>query len=135
MRRAQIGHDAAIHAGNLPQAGVCAATRHTLRPSIQTGHQLGGHQTGSGREQRTRLSQQLFAVALLSACTLILAYAATLSGAPLGWVAAWALSAIAGAVGAFVLIRSGWSLRFADPALTLWQMATSLALASAPLLA
>lgn len=81
---------------------------------------------GSGREQRTRLSQQLFAVALLSACTLILAYAATLSGAPLGWVAAWALGAIGCAVGAFALIRSGWSLRYADPALTVAQMATSL---------
>lgn len=82
---------------------------------------------GSGREQRLRLSQQLFAVALLSACTLILAYAATLSGAPTVWVAAWAIAAITGAFGAFALIRSGWSLRFADPSLTLWQMGTSLA--------
>jgi diguanylate cyclase (GGDEF)-like protein len=82
---------------------------------------------GRGREQRTRLSQQLFAVALLSACTLILAYAATLSDAPTAWVAAWAVSAIASACGAFALIRSGWSLRFTDPSLTLWQMGTSLA--------
>lgn len=86
---------------------------------------------GSGREQRTRLSQQLFAVALLSACTLIVVYAATLSGAPWPWVTGWALTANAVAFGAYGLIRSGWSRRSADPALTAWQIASSLLFAAA----
>jgi len=81
---------------------------------------------GSERVQRLRLSQQLFAASLMTAAVLILVYAATLSDAPMPWVLSWALLAIGGAFGAYGLIRSGWSEHFADPALTAWQMASSL---------
>lgn len=85
---------------------------------------------GTERVQRMRLSQQLFAVALLSCCVLVMAYAAMLSDAPWPWVIAWAATAVGCAFGAYGLIRSGWSQRFADPALTSWQIASSLLFAA-----
>src|SRR6218665_1108832 len=74
--------------------------------------------------QRLRLRQTLLAMARMGLCVPMLHYAASLDGArppgPRIWV--WTAFSVGGMVMAYLAIRSGWSLRLADPSLTMWQM-------------
>lgn len=74
---------------------------------------LGDHST-----LRLRVSQQLLAGALMFACSLILVYAANLGSVPMRWLGPWLLLTWAAPLLGYVLIRSGWSTRWSDPALT-----------------
>ncbi|MFT3818949.1 MAG: GGDEF domain-containing protein [Rubrivivax sp.] len=72
--------------------------------------------------QRTRLVQAAMvtlALAALALALLLLALAGQASLRPVLW---WALLAPGGALLLFALVRSGWTRRFEDPALTLVQM-------------
>jgi diguanylate cyclase len=85
---------------------------------------------GRDRLQRLRLSQQLLAAALMVACSLILIYAGSLAGADWRWMAAWGSTTVLCQVLIYALIRSGWSMRLADPSLTLVQMVFALLMAT-----
>ncbi len=72
--------------------------------------------------QRIRLRQASLAIALMAVCVCIMQYAAWVSGVaqgPLWW---WTLLSLGGLLGTYLLIRSGWSKRLADPSLTVPQM-------------
>ncbi len=77
--------------------------------------------------QRVRLAMSCLAALLMLLCigALYLAVAAGL--APARPVHVWALACTAGLVGVYVAIRSGWSQRLRDPALTLFQILSSMA--------
>ena len=72
--------------------------------------------------QRARLSQALWAMSLMSAGIAAMHYFVWIGAAPSRGVAVWTVLALAGMLAAFVLIRSGWSQRLADPSLTVAQM-------------
>jgi diguanylate cyclase (GGDEF)-like protein len=72
--------------------------------------------------QRTRLLQAAMVTAALAALALALLLLALAGQASLRPVLWWALLAPGGALLLFALVRSGWTRRFEDPALTLPQM-------------
>lgn len=72
--------------------------------------------------QRLRLTQATMAMALMALSVLLLMYAAHVAGTPASWVASWALVSMSGMAVMWALIRSGMSLRWADPSLTVPQM-------------
>ncbi len=73
--------------------------------------------------QRARLAQALLAMALMSAGVVAMHYFVWIGVAPQRGVMVWTVLAVGGMLVAFTLIRSGWSRRFADPSMTVAQMA------------
>jgi diguanylate cyclase len=72
--------------------------------------------------QRTRLAQTGLALLLLGAGVAAMHYFVWAGVAPLGPVLWWSVLTLAGMVGFYALIRSGWSRRRAEPSLTVPQM-------------
>jgi diguanylate cyclase (GGDEF)-like protein len=72
--------------------------------------------------QRIRLQQSVLAMALMLASVLIFLYAAQVVGTPSTSVWLWTGLSLGGMVAMLGAIRSGWSARFEDAALTLPQM-------------
>lgn len=72
--------------------------------------------------QRARLSQALLAMGLMSAGVVAMHYFVWIGAASRRGVAVWTVLAVGGMALAFVLIRSGWSRRLADPTMTVVQM-------------
>ncbi len=72
--------------------------------------------------QRTRLVQAAMVTLVLAALALALLLLALAGEAPLQPVLWWALLAPGGALLLFALVRSGWTRRFEDPALTVPQL-------------
>jgi diguanylate cyclase (GGDEF)-like protein len=72
--------------------------------------------------QRERLAQALLAMALLAAGVLAMGYFVLIGVAPARPVTVWAALTLAGMTGFYGLIRSGVSLRWRDPSLTVPQM-------------
>lgn len=74
------------------------------------------------RHQRIRMVMSGFAF-LVALCSIVLINLAALAGtASAHWMLAWSLLTGAGSVASIVLIRSGWSRRLRDPALTQFQI-------------
>jgi diguanylate cyclase (GGDEF)-like protein len=74
------------------------------------------------RRQRFRLAQAWLACLLLFCCMLVLHFADWLDlvdPGPLWW---WSAASLAGMLAVVGLIRTGVNKRFADPAMTMWQM-------------
>jgi diguanylate cyclase (GGDEF)-like protein len=74
------------------------------------------------RRQRFRLAQAWLACLLLFCCMLALHFANHLGlvdDGPLWW---WSAASLAGMLTVVALIRTGVNKRFADPAMTMWQM-------------
>jgi len=72
--------------------------------------------------QRLRLRQTGLAVLLMALCTLLMYYGVCLGVVSALVVDVWTVVSLGGMVGFFLLIRSGWALRLADPSLTVPQM-------------
>jgi diguanylate cyclase (GGDEF)-like protein len=72
--------------------------------------------------QRVRLAQAGLAILLMSAGVAAMHWFVWIGVAPARPVAWWTAVSLAGMAAAWVAIRSGWSRRFADPALTSAQM-------------
>ncbi|HEY9107063.1 MAG TPA: diguanylate cyclase [Roseateles sp.] len=86
---------------------------------------------GTEPSQRLRLRQTTLAMALMAFCVPMLHYAASVGHGPLGvalWT--WTVVSLGGTAAAYAAIRSGWSLRFADPSLTSTQIAFAIACAA-----
>lgn len=81
--------------------------------------------------QRLRLAQAGLAMLLMSAGVLAMHYFVWAGTANAGAVWLWTAAALGGMSIFFGLIRSGWSRRFADPALTFPQMFYALACGAA----
>jgi diguanylate cyclase len=79
------------------------------------------------RRQRIRLTRCGMACLLMVYSSSGMAYLVWAGMAPLMPVLVWALVAIGGMFGFYAAIRTGFNLRFADPSLTLAQMAFALA--------
>ncbi len=78
------------------------------------------------RQQRIRLSMTVMAALLMLCCVAALqlvALAGLAASVPVQW---WSLVCCVGLIVVYVLIRSGYSLRWKDPALTLFQMVISI---------
>jgi diguanylate cyclase (GGDEF)-like protein len=82
---------------------------------------------GTDPSQRTRLAQAGLALLLLAAGVAAMNYFAAVGVAPWAPVLWWSAVTLAGMVGFFVLIRSGFSRRWAEPSLTVPQMVFALA--------
>jgi len=74
------------------------------------------------RHTRLRLSQSALAGLLMFGCVSGLHYAVHAGMAAGHGLWPWTAASLSGVVGVFVLIRSGWSRRLADPSMTLPQM-------------
>jgi diguanylate cyclase len=81
---------------------------------------------GDTPQQRLRLSQQLLATSLMFGSALVLAYAALAVEQPPGWILLWSLFSLGSLIGVYVLIRTGWSERLEDPAMTEVQIVLAL---------
>ncbi len=81
--------------------------------------------------QRLRLAHSGLAYLLMLACVLAMHYSrlAGLSDSP--WLWPWTAASLAGLLVVFVLIRFGWSLKLADPSMTMAQMLYAIACAAA----
>ena len=77
--------------------------------------------------QRMRLSQAGLAMLLMAAGVLAMQYFVLVDVAPAMPVNVWTAGSLGGMVMFFLLIRSGWSRRCADPSLTLPQMLYAIA--------
>jgi len=77
---------------------------------------------GTDPQRRTRLEQAGLGMLLMALSVGVVLYAAQVGHAPPRAVWWWAAVSMFGLLTAFVAIRSGWSLRFEDPSLTLPQM-------------
>ena len=77
--------------------------------------------------QRTRLSQAGLAMLLMAAGVVAMLYFVLVDVAPALPVQLWATASLGGMAVFFLLIRSGWSRRLADPSLTLPQMLFAIA--------
>ena len=82
------------------------------------------------RIQSLRLRQTGLAQLMMTLCVLLMQYAVWLGDAPAGVVRIWTVFSLSGLVVAYVLIRSGWSLRLADPSMTISQMLFAVAVAA-----
>jgi diguanylate cyclase len=94
-------------------------------------HRLGDLWLGTDAAQRLRLRQTSLAMALMGLCVPMLHYAVDVGGterARLLWM--WTALSLGGMVLFYAAIRSGWSRRFADPSLTVAQMAFAIAAAA-----
>lgn len=86
---------------------------------------------GTDPAQRLRLRQTSLAMALMGLCVPMLHYAVAVGPderGPLLW--AWTAASLGGMALIYAAIRSGWSLRFADPSLTAVQIAFAIATAA-----
>ena len=83
---------------------------------------LGDRLLTADRVQRIRLAQAGLGLVLMVASAGVMLYLCAVGIARFGPVALWAAASLAGLAAAFWAIRSGWSLRLADPALTLAQV-------------
>jgi len=72
--------------------------------------------------QRVRLAQAGLAMLIVATGVVAMTYAVLVGVAPAGPVAWWTLLSVAGMLAGFVMIRSGWSRRFADPSIAVPQM-------------
>ena len=77
--------------------------------------------------QRVRLSQALLAMGLMTAGVAAMNFFVWVGVAPAWPVQAWTLLSLGGMALVYVLIRSGWSRRLADPSLTMPQMMYAIA--------
>jgi diguanylate cyclase (GGDEF)-like protein len=82
-------------------------------------------------QQRARLAQAGLAMLLLASGVAAMAYFVWIGAARATPVLWWAALTLAGMVGFFVLIRSGWSRRSREPSLTVPQMVFALSSAAA----
>jgi diguanylate cyclase (GGDEF)-like protein len=82
---------------------------------------------GQNKAMRIRTSQFLLAALLMVACVGVLYYARAIGTQGMGDVDSWAAFSCGGLVVIYVLIRSGFSLRFADPSLAFAQMLYAIA--------
>lgn len=82
---------------------------------------------GTHRARRLRLRQAGFAMLLMGLGECVTLVAAVAVGLPLGPLIVWAAVSMALMLAAYLAIRSGWSLRFEDPSLTLPQMCFAIA--------
>ncbi len=79
----------------------------------------------ANRARRTRLTQSWTAMGMSAACQVLVIYAGLRAGTPLLWLLLACAAGFAGLLVCNVLIRTGWSERLADPALTQVQIAYS----------
>lgn len=77
--------------------------------------------------QRLRLGQAGLAMLLMAAGVVAMHYFVLVGSAPAGPVWTWTVVSLGGMVIFFVLIRTGWSRRLADPSMTLPQMLYAIA--------
>jgi diguanylate cyclase (GGDEF)-like protein len=91
--------------------------RHRLRDLLLT----------TDRVQALRLRQTALALVLMAFSVALLQFAAWLVELPRGPLNWWAGFSVAGLLVVYLAIRSGWSLRFADPSLTVPQMSYAIA--------
>ncbi len=82
-------------------------------------------------DQRLRLAQAGLALLLMGLSVLVMQYAVWVAKAPAAPVFWWNLLSLGGLIGFYVLIRSGWSRRLPDPALTVPQMLYAISSAAA----
>lgn len=80
--------------------------------------------------QRVRLAQSGRAMVVMGAGVAAVHYFVAIGIATVPSVRTWTLVSLAGLFGAYLLIRSGWSRRFADPSLALPQMVFALTMAA-----
>ncbi len=81
---------------------------------------------GTERKQRLRLARSLGAVGVFAVCLMVQWLSVTLGMADRSAALALSWFVLAGVVGCYVSLRSGWSQRWSDPALTMPQMVYSL---------
>jgi diguanylate cyclase (GGDEF)-like protein len=81
--------------------------------------------------QRVRLAQSALASLLMMACVAVMYTAGATGVVRTTWLPLWTCMSLGGLVVVFLLIRSGWSLRFTDPSLTLAQMLYAITCAAA----
>ena len=92
---------------------------------------LGDLWLGTEPAQRLRLRQTSLASALMVISAVMLHHGVALTQHQPAWVVwAWTAYAVGSMSGAYIAIRSGWSRRFADPSLTVVQIALSLGAAA-----
>lgn len=77
---------------------------------------------GRGEKQRRNTSMTALATAMMVCCALIMRMLAQDSAMNAQAVICWATLAPTGLLVSLVLVRSGWTERFADPALSMFQM-------------
>ena len=82
---------------------------------------------GPGKAMRFRTTQFLLASLLMLACVGVLYFMRAVGIEGMGDVDTWAFFSCGGLVVIYVLIRSGFSLRAADPSLAFWQMLYAIA--------
>lgn len=82
---------------------------------------------GTGKAMRIRTSQFLLAALLMLACVGVVYFMRAVGIEGMGDVDTWAFFSCAGLVVIYVLIRSGFSLRMADPSLAYGQMIYAIA--------
>lgn len=80
--------------------------------------------------QRMRLTQSGRAMVVMGAAVAAVHYFVAIGIATVPSVRTWTVVSLAGLFGAFLLIRSGWSRRFADPSLTVAQMVFAITMAA-----
>lgn len=90
-------------------------------------HQALNYLLGEQKPMRIRTSQFLLAAMLMLACIGVLYFMRMVGIQGMGDVDTWALICSAGLVVFYVLIRSGFSLRMADPSLAFFQMLFAIA--------
>ena len=100
-----------------------------LRPGLH--RRLADSLLGVDPTQRLRGAQAGLATLLMAVSALILSAVVRGAGAPMGPVLLWAALSLGGLLLSFVAIRSGWSRRLQDPALTQPQVVYALASAAA----
>jgi diguanylate cyclase len=83
------------------------------------------------RVQRLRLTQTGLALLLMLTSVLVMQYAVWVAQAPREWLRWWNVLSFGGLLGFYLAIRGGWSLRLADPSLTVPQMLYALTSAAA----
>lgn len=77
---------------------------------------------GSDAKRQRRTAMVALATAMMVCCALVMQVLARGGSMEVRWAAWWSVFALSGLVAALVLVRSGWSERLADPAMTLFQM-------------
>jgi diguanylate cyclase (GGDEF)-like protein len=85
------------------------------------------HVLGTDKAMRIRTSQFLLAALLMLACVAVLYLVRDVGTPGVGDVDTWAIFSCAGLVVIYGLIRSGFSLRMADPSLAFFQMLYAIA--------
>lgn len=101
------------------------------RPDPQRSNATAAPVAPSPRAQRLRLRQAGLALGLMSICVALMLYASWVGQAPMTPVLWWTGFSLGGLVIAYWAIKSGWSLRYADPSLTVPQMLYAIACAAA----